>query len=537
MKKLRQSITLKSVLGLTALLVFFAVIVCAIGYSIVTRGFLNLYGESVFKCANTATYFIDADRIDDYIDCKGESEECQKIIDMMDMLCHTQDVTFVYMIVPDLPDYKHITFLFSAMNKKYDYEHYDFGYYKETTNEEYVAKYKAMYESGSSGELVIRRGKNISTGDHITAMVPVIGADGSTKAILCVQKQMEYLSEFQRRYIGNILIIFNVFLVFVIIFHTFFLNRNILNPVKRITKEASRFANENITPGKKLSDSIKSEDQIGKLALSIDKMEQQIIEYVQDITKVTAVNERISTELELAEGIQTHMLPTDYPAFPDRKEFDIYASMKPAKEIGGDFYNYFFIDEDHLCIAIADASGKGIPAALFTMASKIIVDNNALSGLKAGEILNRVNNVICANNKDEMFISIWLGILEVSTGKLQAANAGHEYPAIMGEDGHFEILKDNHGMLIGIDSEMDYKTYEIDMKKNRKVFIYTDGVPEATDSKENMFGLEKMVDTLNSCDGSPKQIIDNMKKEIDIFAGEAEQFDDITMLCIQYLEL
>ncbi len=246
-------------------------------------------------------------------------------------------------------------------------------------------------------------------------------------------------------------------------------------------------------------------------------------------------NSKIKTELGLATKIQANMLPNIYPAFPERPEFDIYASMDPAKEVGGDFYDFFLVDDDHLCLVMADVSGKGVPAALFMMASKIILSNFAKMGKTPAEILTAANTSICSNNREDMFVTVWLGILELSTGRLTAANAGHEYPALMEPNGKFELYKDKHGFVIGGMAGVKYKEYTIDMKPGSKIFLYTDGVPEASDSENQLFGSERMVVALNEkTDGSPQDILKAVRSSVDAFVKEAEQFDDLTMLCLEY---
>ncbi|MBQ9387136.1 MAG: PP2C family protein-serine/threonine phosphatase [Lachnospiraceae bacterium] len=244
---------------------------------------------------------------------------------------------------------------------------------------------------------------------------------------------------------------------------------------------------------------------------------------------------RIESELNLATSIQADMLPNIFPAFPERTDFDIYAKMDPAKEVGGDFYNFFLIDEDHLCMMIADVSGKGIPAALFMMASMILLANNASMDKSPAQILTDVNAAICSNNREEMFVTVWIGILEISTGKLTAANAGHEYPIIKRPGGDFEVFKDKHGFVIGGMAGVKYKEYEIMLEKGSKIFVYTDGVPEATDKDENLFGIERMLAALNSDPGAdPQHILESVRAAVDGFVNEAEQFDDLTMLCMEY---
>ena len=240
-------------------------------------------------------------------------------------------------------------------------------------------------------------------------------------------------------------------------------------------------------------------------------------------------------ELALATRIQADMLPRIFPPFPWRDEFDIYATMDPAKEVGGDFYDFFLVDEDHLAIVMADVSGKGIPAALFMMVSKILIQNYTMAGKSPKDVLETVNEQICKNNREEMFVTVWLGILDIKTGKLTASNAGHEYPVIKRPDGDFEIFKDKHGFVVGGMSGVKYKEYELIMERGSKLFLYTDGVPEATNSENEMFGAERMTAALRGAENeSPQVIIESVDKSISAFVGEAPQFDDVTMLCLEY---
>ena len=208
--------------------------------------------------------------------------------------------------------------------------------------------------------------------------------------------------------------------------------------------------------------------------------------------------------------------------------------MDPAKEVGGDFYDFFMIDDDHLGVVIADVSGKGVPAALFMMISKTVVQNFAMLGVGAGEVLRRANNALCAQNKMEMFVTAWIGVLELSTGKMTCASAGHEYPAIY-HNGKFELLMDKHGFVLGGMEGVKYKEYEIQLDKGDKIFVYTDGVPEATSANTELYGTDRMIEALNSRpEADPKEILRIVRASVDEFVGSAEQFDDLTMVCVEY---
>ncbi len=240
------------------------------------------------------------------------------------------------------------------------------------------------------------------------------------------------------------------------------------------------------------------------------------------------------TELNMATEIQASMLPSIFPAFPNRKEFDLFASMDPAKEVGGDFYDFFMIDDDHLGVVIADVSGKGVPAALFMMISKTVVQNYAKLGISAAEVLTKANEALCAQNKMEMFVTTWVGILELSTGKMTCSSAGHEYPAIC-HDGKFELYLDKHGLVLGGMDGARYRNYELQLEKGDKIFVYTDGVPEATNAAKEMFGTDRMIEALNTnAEAEPKEVLRIVRESVDAFVGSAEQFDDLTMVCLKY---
>ena len=209
--------------------------------------------------------------------------------------------------------------------------------------------------------------------------------------------------------------------------------------------------------------------------------------------------------------------------------------MTPAKEVGGDFYDFFLIDDDHLCLIIADVSGKGIPAALFMMVSSALIHIAAMDEFSPAKVLQTANNQICANNPEEMFVTCWLGILEISTGKMTASNAGHEYPMIKSPDGRFELLKDKHGFVLGGMEGARYKEYEIQMEPGTKLFVYTDGAAEASNSNNELFGTERLAAALQKGEEkAPSGILETVNEEIQKFVGKAPQFDDLTMLCIQY---
>ena len=256
---------------------------------------------------------------------------------------------------------------------------------------------------------------------------------------------------------------------------------------------------------------------------------------MKGIVSMISELDRLDKELKLAADIQINTLPMNFPAFPDRHEFDLYASMTPAKEVGGDFYDFFLIDDDHLALVIADVSGKGIPAALFMMVSKTLIKNQLMSGCDPATAVDRVNQQLCERNSSMMFVTVWTAVLEISTGKGVACNAGHENPGIRRGGGDFELLKYKHGMFIGVNKKAKYEAREFELGPGDCIFVYTDGVPEATDAAGKMFGEERLTETLNvDPDAVPEELIRRMYDSVNRFVAGAPQFDDTTMLCLKY---
>ena len=311
------------------------------------------------------------------------------------------------------------------------------------------------------------------------------------------------------------------------------LGKRIVKPLNTITARLADLDEDHLEF--KMEDAYRTGDEVEELAESFAAISRKTLEYLDTVKRVTAEKERIGTELSLATQIQAAMLPHIVPAFPDRNDFDIVGTMDPAKEVGGDFYDYFLIDSDHLCMVMADVSGKGVPAALFMMASKIILHSVAMMGSSPAEILAKTNEAVCSNNEAQMFVTTWVGILELSTGKLTCANAGHEYPVFQHRGRPFELYKDKHGFVIGGFASSRYKEYELHLEPGSKLFVYTDGVPEATNSAEELFGTDRMLEALNKApEADPMQVLRNVRSAVDAFVQNAEQFDDLTMLCLEY---
>ena len=527
MKKLKPGIALKSILFTILLLFVFALVLnFAVGRSI--------YDATSVLLSSTMTHSgriirrqIDADRL-------GQPDYNRELDEYLEGIRKDVRADVISIFCPDESDPGRFTCFAHARRPGMEDLFGEPGDKKEMFSPDFEERCSRLYEYDL--ELAsLEAGKAQGLDDnYMIELMPVRGSDGQMKGMLCIFSSTGVLGLIRKEFASGSLYVLIGVTIIVIIAQSLFSSRMLIRPLKKITSEAERFARENTKARSRLTDTIKSSDEIGVLAGSIDRMEQQISEYVEDITAITAERERIATELELAARIQANMLPNRFPAFPERSEFDIYASMDPAKEVGGDFYDFFLIDDDHLCLLIADVSGKGIPAAMFMMAARNELVNNARMGKSPAQILAGTNASICANNPEEMFVTVWLGILTISTGIVKAASAGHEYPALQKPGGEFELLEDPHGLVIGVMEGMKYREYEIVMEPGSRLFVYTDGVPEATAADLELFGTGRMIGALNKVKGSsPQEILKGVRKAVDDFVKDAEQFDDLTMLCLE----
>ena len=365
-------------------------------------------------------------------------------------------------------------------------------------------------------------------------MVPIYDMSGEVVAVAAVDIDYSDVRRVFAAMFLHIAIAITLIMLAAVTVYFWNIRRHIIVPVVKLN-DATRELVEDLKNEKPFHVDVHTGDEIEVLAHSFEDMDLRLKEYIRENARISAEKERIGTELELATRIQTDMLPNIFPPFPDREEFDIYASMVPAKEVGGDFYDFFLIDEDHLGLVIADVSGKGVPAALFMMMTKIMLKNYALAGLSPKAVLEAVNEQICQNNKEDMFVTVWFGVLDLKTGVITAANAGHEYPFIRHPGGAYELFKDRHGFVIGGYEGIRYKEYTFTLEPGSVLFLYTDGLPEAADERNQLFGTDRVLEVLNRIPGDdPEEILRVVRRAADDFAGSAPQFDDMTLLCITY---
>ena len=538
MTNFRQHITglsFRIISGTIILLLVVGILESLAGYLQFTKSLTNEYNESAFRTAETAATLVNGDKLQEYLDCSGECDDYKLMQERLYTLCQKQNVTLIYVLCPDTDTYDEFTLVISVQNKSSSYDPWPIGYRRETTNDEYRTIYKDIYENGLERGTILRTDSLRGKEPHITSLIPVKAGNGEVSGILCVQRPMAELKTGRHRFLIYILSATVLLTLLVSITTYLFLRKHFVVPMRTVTKEAQRFAKENSAADENLLKDISSISEIEVLAESLDRMERDNLLFVDRLTRMTAENKRISTELSIARQIQAAVLPNEFPPFPGRHEFDIYASMAPAKEVGGDFYDFFLIDEDHLGLVIADVSGKGVPAALFMMIAKLLIKLRAYSGGDPGDMLSDVSGTLCERNPMEFFVTAWFVIFTVSTGEGVAVNAGHENPILRHADGDYEYVRYKHQIPLAAVEGLKYKSHEFRLLPGDSIFIYTDGVTEAENNKKEMFGEDRLLAGLNrDPDADPEKSLKNVKDEIDSFVDGAEPFDDITMLGFRY---
>ena len=531
MRNLRLGLQGKFAVSLVAMMLAIVVSVTAIiAVQYRTRMEL-LYSDAAFDMATYASKIIDGDRARAYVETGVKDEYYERIREILLRAKQALGLKYFYVVVPEAD--KQLYIWDSG-------EPGEEGICDLRTREDYFSKearsaMRAAFEKGTRQAIVVTRSEQY--GYIASSYVSILDKAGVPVALASVDVSMD---EVDAQINGMILISagFAVgVLVLCLVGYWWCIRRIVIRPLDRLAGAARNFTSERARGEGLVMDKVRitSQDEIGDLYKAMSKMEIDMASYLENLRKVTAERERVGAELNVAKKIQADMLPSVFPAFPDRREFDIYATMAPAKEVGGDFYDFFLVDDTHLATVIADVSGKGVPAALFMVVAKTLIKNRTLAGGTPAQILADVNNQLCEGNVSQLFVTVWLGILDLTTGKGVAANAGHEHPALRRADGAFELVEYRHSPALATMEGLNFREHDFALRPGDTLFVYTDGVPEATDATPALYGEERLLKTLNAAKDRPlSELLHAVRADIDAFIGDAPQFDDITMLAMTY---
>ena len=457
------------------------------------------------------------------------------------LLANSQNLSVIYFIIPD-KDYKTYTSIINCPGAKSGYTPWEPGSKHDTSPGGFEEAFKRIYEEGSEKEIIVRDKDLNGAKPHVTAMVPIYENNAGTVnkdkivGVLCAQRFMDELITSRRNFVQGVSAITVMLLIILTVLVIRFIKKRVIVPLEKVSREAERFAHET----SRSEDSTLAENEgtireIKSLASAIEKMEDDTLKNIDEITNMTRNSERMGYEVSLASQIQQGMLPVKEKDLKYDPRYDVHALMDPAKEVGGDFFDFFMIDDNHIAILVADVSDKGVAAAFFMAITKTLIKSRARLGGSASEILTYTDRLVAEKNPAGMFVTVWLGIVDLNTGYVNACNAGHDYPAIMTERDGYTIDKVQHGPPIGFIPGMDFIEYDYSLKPGDRIFLYTDGLPDAKAFNGDRFGTDRMLEILNSNRGKTnKEIVELMKNRVFSFAGDEPQFDDITMMSFTY---
>lgn len=489
------------------------------------RGKLSEYSNLAFSYARTAASYIDGDRVLYYVDTEIQDEYYEQVMHFLNSTQRESSLKYYYVFVPYEDD---LVYVWDADNIE---GACPLGYHEDYMEggKEAVEK---VFRTDPAEEISITRDEVY--GYIASAYSPIFNSAGEPIAVVGVDLSMPGIEQELIRFIATIVLSLAVVILLSVAVFYRFVRKKIVSPINQLNQATQEMV-ENLEREDTFHINIHTGDEIEALADAFTKMDAEVRDYIQRLSTVTAEKERIGAELNIARHIQSSMLPCIFPAFPDRKEFDIYATMNPAKEVGGDFYDFFMVDERHLAIVIADVSGKGVPAALFMVIGKTLIKDHTQPKRDLGAVFTEVNDLLCEANSEGLFITAFEGVLDLVTGEFLFVNAGHEPPFISRGNQPFELQAVNAGFVLAGLEGIRYQTGRLELAPSDKLFQYTDGVTEATNKDDELYGMSRLTEVLgkhSSC--SPVKLLPAVKADIDQFVGEAPQFDDITMLCLEY---
>ena len=538
-RKVRWSLGKKLTGLIVTMCVVLGLLAAVVSYRTFSASMMEYYNQLGTNLVRTLASQLDADELDRYYETGEMDERYYEIQSFISDLVASNDVEYLYVVRPHGVG---VTFLFdSDMETGESGEYEDGGYCALGTYVDLVGGFADNLDrllAGLDVEPIVQR--DASYGWLMTAMTPVLHEDGTMAGYVMADISMNDVMNTRQTFLITLVgLLAAVAAVFLVTF-LFILRRMVLHPIDLLTQATGDFiqsneeelaagtATVNVPP-------IRTGDEVELLADSFRKMEEDMISYIREFMKATAEKERIGAELNVATQIQADMLPRIFPAFPERQEFEVYATMNPAKEVGGDFYDFFLVDDDHLAVVIADVSGKGVPAALFMVIAKTLIKNHAQNKETPGEVFTQTNAQLCEGNDAGLFVTAWMGVLEISTGKFVYVNAGHNPPLLKRAGGQYEWLKSRPGFVLAGMEGIRYRENTLELMPGDTLYLYTDGVTEATSSAQELYGEERLQAALNEASELPvSQLLPRIKNCIDTFVGDAEQFDDITMLGLQY---
>ena len=544
MENKKKSINRALFIGTTVLVLVVSLLMGAFGFWSYVNTVLKKDQVYLRDILQLTQKYIDGDDLENCIETKQKSEKFEYSQNFLDKVKENyDDVEYIYIIKPlnanASDNIMDVMAGITADEKEKDFDFYSVELGK-LNKDGYSAKVAGQYLKGMDANDITYFSNHTEFGYDYTGMMPIRNSQGNAVALLAIDISMNEIAKVFMTYALAMLVLMILISLQAVYLVNRWLKNRVIDPVLRLEKVSEAFVESSHraeTPEDLVINDpdIHTGDEIESLSAAMSDMFVGMKNYMSSLLTVTKEKERIGAELDVATNIQASMLPRIFPAFPDHNEFDIYATMDPAKEVGGDFYDYFMLDDHTMGIVMADVSGKGVPAALFMVISKTLIKNRCQESRSPAEVLSYVTDQLCEGNDSDMFVTVWLAIIDINTGKGMAANAGHEHPAVRRKDGKYELDIYRHSPAVASMEGMRFRELPFELNPGDSLFVYTDGVPEANNEAGEFYGTDRMIECLNADpDADVQKLLIQVREDIRKFAGEAEQFDDITMLAFDF---
>jgi sigma-B regulation protein RsbU (phosphoserine phosphatase) len=492
---------------------------------------LDKYRENITSLVKMAAELVPGDKVDIYMDTLEKDEDYERMFSQFTLIQEKNNLEYIYGVRLNAGGDN----ILVQSPIEADGKFFDLGYFEdkdEWPDGNYDFVYNILLDPDAE-KIIITTSE---FGYLITAYEPVCDSSGKIVALVGADMSMDKINRALTHYTLNVILIAVVIIVLFVTIYLMIINKNVVRPMQILVNSATEFVETGYGDDKRLSSmkiDIRTGDEIENLAAAFNKMTADIVVYIHELTGAAAERERVETELHVATLIQKGMLPHN---FNIHDNVEIFASMRPAKDVGGDFYDFFVLDKNRVCLVIGDVSGKGVPAALFMAMAKATVKDLALRNLPVDELMYQANNTLCKNNEQGMFLTLYVAILETDTGLLTWSDAGHQ-PAILKKPGGkaAEISVKKKGMVVGTMEDYQYRAYSVTLENGDMIFLYTDGVSEANNEAQEMYGTQRLLDAILACSAcSAQDLCETVYTDVERFTGTAPQFDDITMMTVVY---
>lgn len=517
----------------------------SIGFVTYYRGVVKRYQEYISGIIKITEKQISADDLEDCIDSGEKSEKYEKTQLFMNEIKDSYDIDYIYMLVPlrkDGDDNMQYVMCGVRQDEVDDTDNKTLG---DLSGTEYSAKVSEYYLNAmnSDSDKIVYYANHTEFGYMYTGLKVIRDSDQKAIAVLAIDISMNQIRTDYYHYLKIVIIDALMLTILFLLVLKMWMTHRVIKPINRMKQSSENFVEDSRKEKEPenlnfCDPDVKTGDEMESLSNSLVTMSEDLKKYMINLMNESRKKERIESELNIATHIQASMLPCIFPPFPDRQEFDIYAEMTPAREVGGDFYDFFMTDKDHIALVAADVSGKGVPAALFMVIGKTLLKDYSGFEKTPADVFTKVNDILCESNTEELFITAFEGILDLRTGEMQFANAGHEKPIIYHKDENkWEVYPTRPGFVLAGMEGMKYRPGTLTLKEGDRIVLYTDGIPEAINKNEEQYGMERFVESLyRHVDKSCEQMIKAVKADLEEYTEGTEQFDDITVLCLEYKE-